>query len=886
MKEEWSNPPKWADRMLGWFCSEEHFEILQGDLHELYEYRLEQKGKLMAKLHYIKDAFDMLRPFALKKRRSHPDGYRDKNNTLAMFKNYFKISLRNMLRHKVYAGINIVGLSLGIVCFLLIFLYVQDELSYDRYHEHADDIYRVITENYNEGGEISRVHTYTSPMHGVVLRNDYAQVVTSVRFNPWSFPIVKSGDKQFEESFFNFVEPTIFDVFSFGFIEGNAENSLKEPFSVVLTESTARKYFEDEPAFGKTLKVIDGSDAADFKVTGVIRDFPDQSHMSYNFLASWATYEKIENPRSLDDYYGNYNYATYVRLEKNVNPETLKAQMPAMLDKNIADINGAVPSSKVGIRFQKLTGIHLNSSAGAGGTTNSYYITLFSAIGILVLLIACINYMNLSTAKYSNRLKEIGVRKVLGARETNISHQFLAESLLYAIVALILGFALALLVLPSVNSFTDKHMTLNPTENFSLLLFVVAVIFGVGLLAGSYPAAFMSRFKVVGALKGGKADVGRRSLFRTSLVVFQFTITIGLVIGVVVVERQIDFIKNEDPGFDRELVVNYWASPIMNRSMEVVKAELEANPNIVSAATSSRIPTGRLGDALNTKTFVKDREETVNFRLPFIRIDEDFLDVYNIDVLAGSGFSEALPDSVQKFLLNETAVKRLGFSTPQEAVGQRIEYGWYTGFVEGVVEDFHFESMHAAIQPMILMNDSRNKRQMSVKILSANIPSTMSFLENQFKKYNPERTFNASFVDDLYDNQYKGEQKLSDISKTFSVMAILIASLGLLGLVSYTMEQRAKEICVRKVLGASVNSILVLVNKRYAGILLISFIIATPIAYYLLSGWLDSFAYHISIGAGLIAFSGLLAGLIAVVTICTQAMRVAMSNPIQHLRNE
>lgn len=498
------SPPRWANRMLKWFCAEEHLEVLQGDLQELYEYRLEQKGRFLARLHYIKDAFDMLRPFARKKKKTHPDSYQNKNNTVAMFKNYFKISFRNMLRHKVYASINIVGLSLGIVCFLLIALYVQDELSYDRYHEHADDIYRVVTEDYNEGGETSRVFTYTSPMHGVVLRDDYAQVVTSVRFNPWNFPIVKSGDKQFEETYFNFVEPTIFDVFSFEFIEGSPDNALNDPFSVVLTQSTAEKYFEGGLAFGKTIRVIDGPDEADFKVTGVVKDFPDQSHMSYDFLASWITYEKIENPRALDDYYGNYNYPTYVLLEKNANVEELEAQMPGMLDKNIDDIDGAIPSDKVGIRFQKLTDIHLNGSAGAGGTSNAYYITLFSVIGILVLLIACINYMNLSTAKYSNRLKEIGVRKVLGARKNNISHQFLAESLLYATISLLLGFAVSLLVLPSVNSFADKNMTLNPADNSQLLLFVATIIAGVGLLAGSYPAAFMSRFKVVSALKGVK----------------------------------------------------------------------------------------------------------------------------------------------------------------------------------------------------------------------------------------------------------------------------------------------------------------------------------------------------------------------------------------------
>ena len=880
MKGGQKHPPRWTSRLLKWFCSEEHVEILQGDLDELYEHRLEQKGKVRARMHYFKDTLDMLRPFALKKRNS-----KVKNNSITMYKNYFKISFRNMLKHKVYSGINIAGLSIGIACFMLIFLYVQDEMSYDRHHEHADDIYRVVVDRYNEGGEIARVFSYASPMHGPVLRNDYSQVVTSVRFYQWNFPIIKYGEKQFNESFFNFVEQSIFDVFSFKFIEGSSENALSEPYTVVITESTAKKYFGDESALGKTFEYIDGEERNDFQVTGVIQDFPEQSHMSYNFLGSWNTIDNGQNPRAFDDYYGNYNYATYIRLEGNSDINTLKAQMPAMLDKYIDNVESFQPSSKLGVRFQKLTDIHLDRTAGAGGTKNAYYVYLFSVIGIMVLLIACINYMNLATAKYSGRLKEIGVRKVMGAGKRNISQQFLTESVFYAMIALILGFGIAWLTLPTVNEFSQKGLSLNPLENTKLILFIVGLIVFVGLLAGSYPAAFMSRLNVVGALRGGNSK-RNRSLFRASLVVFQFAITIGLIIGVVVVERQIDFIHTKDSGFERELIVNYWASPSMNERLDLVKNELKGNPNIIAVTTSSRIPTSRLGDAMGTRTFNEGTGEVVSFRLPFIRIDEDFLDVYNIELIAGKGFTEQLSDSTQRFLLNETAAKQLGWATPEEAIGQRVEYGRYNGFVHGVVKDFHFESMHSAIQPMIMMNDARSKRQMSVKIADSNIPATIGFMENQFKKYNPDRDFDSSFLDQLFDRQYRGEQKLSEISKIFSLIAILIACMGLFGLVSYAMEQRAKEISVRKVLGASVKSILLMVNKGYAGIMLIAFIIAIPIAFYFLNDWLKSFAYHIEIGIGLIAFSGFLALSIAVITICTQALKTALSNPIHALRNE
>jgi len=835
---------------------------------------------MKAKLHFIKDTFDMLRPFALKRKKKR------KLNQTAMLKNYFKISFRNMLRHKAYAGINIAGLSIGIACFLLIFTYVQDELSYDRYHEHADEIYKVVVERYNKTGEVARVFGYASPMHGKVLREDFSQVVNAVRFDQWNFPIIRFGDKQFNENFFNYVEPSIFDIFSFKFLEGSQQGALVDPFTVVITQSTAKKYFGDDPALGKIIQYEDNGNKRDFQIVGVIEDFPEHSSMSYNFLASWSSVDNGENPRAFNDYYGNYNYATYIRLEKNASVDDLKAQMPAMLDKYIEDIDSFQPSSMIGIRFQKLTDIHLDSTAGAGGTSNAYYVRLFSIIGILVLVIACINYMNLATAKYTTRQKEIGVRKVLGAGRKSISHQFLTESSCYALIALILGYGVALLTLPFVNEFAGKNISLNPIENVTLLLFIIGIIFFVGILAGSYPAAFMSRLKATSALKGGKMKGGSKSLFRSSLVVFQFIITIALIIGVVVVERQINFIHTKDPGFNREHLVNYWASPSMNDQLEIVKTELLANPNIKSAATSTRIPTSRLGDALSAKTFQESSGQVVDFRLPFIRVDQDFLEVYDIPLIAGKGFTEMLSDSTQRFLLNRTAAEKLGWSSPEEAIGERIEYGWYDGFVTGVVEDFHFESMHSTIQPMIMMNDRRGKRQMTVKINGSNIPATIKFMEEQFKRYNPDRNFNPVFVDQLFDNQYRGEQKLSEISRIFSLIAIAIACMGLLGLVSYAMEQRAKEISVRKVLGASAQNILIMINKGYAITLLIAFVIAVPISFYFLNQWLNSFAYHIDLSLGLFMLSGILTAGLAVITISSQSLKFAFGNPIKWLRNE
>ncbi len=880
MSRNWSNPPQWPQRLLKWLCSEEHFEILQGDLFELYEYRLLKKGKAKAKLHFIKDTLDMIRPFALKRKKKR------KLNQTDMFKNYFKISFRNMLRHKIYASINIAGLSVGITCFLLIFLYLQDELGYDTYHENANDIYRVVIPNYDADGETSRVFDYGSLRTGEILRNDFPQIESVVRFNPFNFPVVRYEEKQFEELYFNLVEPSIFDIFTFNFIEGEAKDALVDPFVVVITKSTAEKYFGKEKALGKTLKVTDGEEFL-FKVTGVIEDFPEQSHMDYNFLGSWATFESMVDMSQRTNYYGNYNYPTYIKLSKDADIENLSAQMPALIDKYIDNIQGDEASSRLGIVFQKLTDIYLKGTPGTAGTNRMFYLYLFSAIGLMVLLIGCINYMNLATAKYANRLKEIGVRKVMGAGSSSISQQFLVESISYTLISLVLSIGLALLVLPSLNDFTEKSLSINPASNIELYVFLIGIALFVGLLAGSYPAFFMARFKTVSALKNGKLNIKNRSLFRTSMVVFQFVITISLILGVIVVDRQLNFIRNQDPGFERDRVVTFSASPAITEQSEIFKARLAKNPNVIKTALSTRVPTGRLADSMDAVTMDNDTRTNVDFRLPFIRVDHDYFDLYDIELLAGDPLQAmVLPDSTQDFIINESAVKRLGWSSPEEALDKRMGYGFLSGFIKGVVKDFHFESLHSPIQPMIFYNTPRNKYVVSVKISGNSIPETLRFLEEVYTEYNPDRTFDASFLDDDFNRQYEGEEQLSEISKIFSFLAIFIACIGLLGLVSFTLEQKAKEISIRKVLGASVSGILLMINRGYALIILIAFCIAVPVSIYALQEWLGSFAYHINIGIGIITVAGFITITLAVVTICSQAIRFATANPVKWLRNE
>ena len=879
MRNQEPAPPRWPQKILGWLCDERHIDIFLGDLQELYLDRLPQLGPFWAKWYYVRDTFDLLRPFALKKKVFF-------SNHRHMYGNYFKIAVRNLLKHKIYAGINLLGLSVGIACFILIFLYVKYQTGFDRYHEYADTIYRVTVEDYNPGKTINTVFSAASPMHGKVLRDDYPQVEASVRFNPWNFPVIKYGDRLFDEPFFNYVEPSIFDVFTFSFLEGQALGALDHPNQLVITRSTAKKYFGDEPALGKVLNVTDAGAEMDFTISGVIEDFPAQSHMDYHFLASWITYQQRAPSRELNDYYGNYNYPTYFRISPESNIDALQAQMPDMLEKYIDQIDGQSPSEKVGLVFQKLTDIHLTGRAGSTEMNPRYLVFLFSIIGLFILIIACINYINLALAKYIQRGREVGVRKVMGAQRNQVSRQFLIESFCYVILATAIAMFMARGALPWVNNFCDQELTLNPFINRPLLLILASLIIGVAVLAGAYPAFLMARLNPIQALNDLPVK-SAKNRWSSALVVFQFTLSAALIAGVFIIERQISYVRSLEVGFDRQSVVKFWASPTILDKLETFKSELLSNPNIQKVAVSSRVPTGRLGDALDARIVRDDSEEIVQFRLPFIRADRDYFDVYKLGLSAGSYFGpKVASDTMAQLMINETAAKRLGWQTPSDAVGNPMSYGWYRGHIVGVLKDFHFESLHAAIQPMIFLHNETFVRNMSVRIADGSVSSTMQFLQEKFKAYNPDRTFNPSFVDDLYNAQYAREDLLSQITGIFSGIAMLIACLGLLGLVAFTVERRAKEISIRKVLGASVPNILVMISRKYFQLLLIALVFAIPGVWYFMHDWLSNFAYRISLGVGPFILVALSILMIALFTVWAQSLKFVLANPIHWLRDD
>lgn len=883
MKQQEHQPPKWADRLLEWFCKEEHLEILQGDLYELFQYRLEKYGQRKANLHYIKDVVDLMRPFAIKKLSNHL------TNSTVMYRNYFKIGFRNLLKNKGFSLINISGLAIGLGCFILIALYVVDELSYDRFHKNASSIYRVTVQELGTDREIVERYSFTSPMHGVILKQDFPEVEEAVRFYPWNFPVISYKDKKFQENDFVFAEQSMFDVFTFEFLEGNPQAALKEPNTVVITKTIAQKLFGNEPALGKSMEYqgYDGTELL-LEVTGVVRDFPEQSHFAPTYVGSFASLEQTFPPEDLNDYFGNYNFPTYIKVGADANAQDLQAKMPALLDNYIDNIQGQKASAKINLYLQPLTDIHLGIGVpgGIGSTGSIAYIYLFSAIGLLILIIACFNYINLTTAKYANRLKEIGVRKVLGAVKGHISTQFLCESLLVAVIALGLGYGLARFCLPYVNEFTNKQLSLSPEQNWLVLPFLLLLAIIVGLFAGTYPAVFMARYRPIKALQNIKSRQSFHAYFRSGLVVFQFAVTIALLFGVGVIDQQIRFINGKDLGYDREQIISFYSTDSIANHMETFKSQLRQNPEVLEVTASSRIPTETLGDVYAAAIFKEGQIEPLNLRIPFVRIDEDYFPTYGVDLAAGRNFSQEFRADNAGFILNQSAVETIGWESSKKAIGQQFKYGNITGQVIGVVNDFNFESIHQAIEPLVFVNDTRFRRRISAKIAANNVPATIRHIESVYETFETERDFAYTFLDDAYAAMYESEQRLSQISKVFSILAILIACLGLIGLISFTAEQKAKEISIRKVLGAPVSSILLLLNKQYLHLIAIAFLIAIPTTWYFLQDWLNEFAYRINISIRQMVVAGLLALFLALLTVSYQSLKAAFANPVENLRDE
>lgn len=893
---ESSAPPKYTTRFLRWFLHPDYWEDIQGDLQEEFELQKNQRSIISASNWYRWQVLRLFRPAMMRR----PDPIPSLENSTTMFRNYLKIGFRNLWKYKSSTFINVIGLTTGLTAFLLISIFVKDELSYDRHHEKGANLYRVTVKNFDQSGALSRHWAFASSGHSERLKEDYAAITHSTRFYCWAFPDLTFGSRKFPGEQVVFADDDVFDMFTFPFLIGDPETAFEDIFSLVLTESTAVKIFgndwQEKEILGQTVELSRGSQSAPFKVTGVMADMPDQQHFHFDYLAPIRFLEQLFGEDAMNNVGGNYNWLTYILLDPNVELPDTQTLTEEFFDKYMGKIRGGVDAHEFyGFEFQPLYDIHLNSNLEGEYETNGdiQQVYLFSVIGILLLLVACVNYMNLATSHYSRRMKEVGVRKAIGARKSTLIKQFLTESSLVTILSFPVAVLLAYLFLPYVNDFLEKKMSFELLFEQELLFIVLSVMLAVGVVAGSYPALFLSRINLIQALKGEQAMNARKWNFRSWLVTFQYAVTISLIFAILVIEAQMSFIHNSDPGFRREQILELFLSRNIN-DLDVFKNELLKLPAVDRATYASRIPTGRLSDSMGASIFKGDSAVRTDFRLPFIRVDEDFLSTFEIELIAGDDFRKDQSmerDSIGYYIINRTAAERMGYLDPQNAVGKRLSYGRYNGQmfrvgrILGVVEDFNFESIKSPIVPMLMMK-SDNPRRICLKMNTAELQTTLRAIEELWNQFDPDTNARYRFVDESFANQYDQETKLSSMLKVFTIIAILIACLGLIGMVGFIIETKLKEIGIRKVLGASTGRIMYLIGNQFMMLIAIAFAVALPLAYFLMSDWLESFAYRVSISVLIIIAPIFLASLLTLAAISYQTIKASMSNPVLCLKDE
>jgi putative ABC transport system permease protein len=818
-----------------------------------------------------------------------------------MIRNYLKVALRSIFRNKLTAFINIAGLSLAMACAVLIYLFVSDEISYEHYHSKADRIYRVTRSFHNQEGEVSLHLANVAPPIGPLLKNDFGEIEVLAR--TINYGIVVSLEENGQVKMSNnepevfLAEPDIFKIFDIEIKSGDAAKSLERPFTIMLSENAAKRYFNDENIIGKRLRV---NNQFDLEITGVYKNFPLQSHWHPEFLVSFVTLENdiIYGRQGLETNWGNNSFGTYFLLQEGADPKKLEAGLPSFLDKhfgNYARANWGVPpdwkaSKATTLYVQKVTDIHLRSHLddeieANGNITNVY---MMSVIGLFIVLIACFNFINLSTARATKRAKEVGMRKVVGAFRTQLINQYLSESILTALFALIAAVGIAFGALNTLNTFTNKQLSFDLLHNIPLAVGLLLFAFVIGTLAGIYPAFIISSFKPALTLKGQQGMTAGKSFLRKGLVVSQFTISIVLIIATLVIFKQLNYLNSRSLGYDRDQVVTLPYYGELAASYDAFYNELTKSTTIKNVARSSRIPTGRLLDSYGSARVLKgDSLTDANVDLKTILADTEFFDTYSIGISQGRKFSkDILTDDSLAFIINEAAAKEIGWKNPEEYLEKEFVYADVKGKLIGIVEDFHFESLHQQITPMIFWQRKDNYNSLSIKINSNGMQEGLAQLEKVWKTFLPARPFDYQFLSERYRSLYEAEQKQSQLFTTFAGLAIFIASLGLFGLATFNTMQRIKEIGIRKVLGASVPNILTLLSKEIIVLIFVANVIAWPLAWYLMNMWLDTFAYHIDMNVIVYILAGVAAILIALITVSAQTIKAAMSNPSKTLRYE
>ena len=790
-----------------------------------------------------------------------------------MFINYFKIALRQIKRQKGYSFINISGFAVGMACCILILLWVQDEFSYDKFHENADRIYRVI--KIWRKGEIAHYATTPAPL-AQALKEDIPEISNSARFDPAGQMTVAYDKKVFYENNVAYADPSYFELFTFPLTKGDPRTALSNPNSIVLTENMAHKYFGAEDAVGKTLRI---NNQYDFLVTGVMKNIPLNSHLQFDFLIPFIRIKEIQG-RGQETHVDWHNTAfyTYVLLEKNIPYQRVSEKISDYLKKHI-------PESTSSLYLQPLKRIHLYSSnlrldIATGNITNIY---IFSAMAFFILLIACINFMNLATARSGRRSKEIGMRKVIGASRGNLVKQFFGESLVLTFLVTVVAIAIVSNVLPVFNNLSGKDISLGALLNINFILALISIAFLTGMLSGSYPALFLSSFRPVVVLKNSFRTGLKGALFRKVLVIFQFSLMIILIIGTIVIYNQLEYIQNSKLGFDKEHLIFLAMNEDVRLRYEPFKNDLLQNPDILNVTASSSLPFWGTDIATEDVNW-EGKIPAEDFLMRGVGVDYDFIETLKIEMAEGRNFSREFSTDQRNYILNSSAVKAMKLQSP---LGKKLTLMGKTGSIIGIVKDYHFKPLNLLLEPLVLrLYEPQWLNFIYVRIRPEAISGTLKYMENRWKQFFPGVPFQYSFVDQTLANVYLSVERIGSLLRYFSILAIVIACLGLFGLSAYIAEQRTKEIGIRKVLGATVPGVALLLSKEFIKWVLIANLMAWPVAYFVMKDWLNNFAYRTHLGLDIFILSGLLAFAIALLTVSFQSIKAALTNPVDNLRYE
>lgn len=875
-----------GERLLSFYCHPDFQEDIKGDLEEYYFFNLEERGQKYASRKYLTDVVLLFRLSLLR------DNWLTQNlTTIAMVKNNLKVAYRSMMRHKFYSFLNLSGLAVSIAACILIAVYVKHETSYDNYHQDSDRVYRIAS-HLKFGNNEFRFPASPAPM-AETLKNDYPEVIESARLRGDFQALVERDNQFFNQEHITYADQNIFNILTFDLLHGDREHLLDEPNTAVLTETVARKIFGDTNPVGEVIRL---SNALDLKVTGVVKDIRENSHFRPEMMITMLNDPSHNNGNWLSN-----NHITYLKLAETNDPDALYAKFPSFITTHFSamvkqftgnTIEELISSgSLLDYQLQPLSRIHLYSQEDYGFASEGsiQYIYTFGIIGFFILLIACINFMNLATARASIRAKEVGVRKVLGSLRKQLINQFLTESILSSIIAFTLAIGLVHLVLPAFNNLTDKAIVNPIFAANGLWPFVIVACFLIGLAAGLYPAFFLSGFRPVQVLKGevtkGKSGV----IMRNILVVIQFTTSISLIIGSLVVYNQLSYLQNMDLGFNKDQVITVMDSHLLGNNLDAFKNELFGVPGVESLTVSGFIPSTGAGNdfpILRADATSSDQAVSVENWV----VDHDYANTYDLELIAGEFFSKDKKTDSLSVVLNETAVKRFGYA--DDPIGKQIKH--MTGLsnneaptytIIGVIRDFHFQNMTDVIAPQALYL-GESPEVISIKFSPAQAVSVQASAEKSWTALTGGRPFNYRFMDELFKAQFESQSRFKTIFTVFASLAVIIACLGLFGLSAYITEQREKEIGIRKVLGASTASLLGLLFTTFNKLVLISSVLAIPIAYYFINNWLSDFSYQIQIGPIVFVLGALGTFLVAWFTVGFQSLKAARRNPVDNLRTE